>query len=73
EQQRFHIICSYAEHQIIMKMMPYLQIEKTSFLSEVILLGSCKLEDYPKLQNDIYQFKLKDAKLEDLGVSLVEV
>lgn len=73
EQQRFHIICSYAEHQIIMKMMPYLQIEKTSFLSEVILLGSCKLEDYPKLQNDIYQFKLKDAKLEDLGVDLVEV
>ena len=73
EQQRFHIICSYAEHQIIMKMMPYLQIEKTSFVSEVILLGSCKLEDYPKLQNDIYQFKLKDAKLEDLGVSLVEV
>lgn len=73
EQQRFHIICSYSNHQIITKMLPYLQIEKTSFLSEVILLGSCKKEDFPRLKNDIYQYKLKDVKLEDLGVSLVEV
>lgn len=72
-QQRFNIICSYAEHQTILKMFSYIQIEKTSFLSEVILLGSCKKEDFVKLQKDLLQYKLMDAKLVDLGEALVEV
>ena len=73
EQNQFQLTCSYSEHQTILKVFKYIKIEKTSFLSEVIILGSCKKEEYSKLENDILQYKLKDARIRNLGVVLTEI
>ncbi len=73
ERIQFQLTCSYSEYQTIVKVFRYIQIEKTSFLSEVVILGSCRKEDYSKLENDLFQYKLKDARITNLGYALTEV
>lgn len=72
-QAKFRLVCSYASYESIIKMMKYIQIEKTSFLSEVILEGYCKEELYEKIAKDCFTYKLGDVRLEYLGVFPIEI
>lgn len=72
EQNKFQITCSYSSYQTILKTMKYIQIEKTSFLTEVTILGFCKKDFFSKLKEDFYTYKIADTQLQDLGVFLIE-
>lgn len=73
QQNKFQLICSYSSYQTITKLMKYIQIEKTSFLSEVTLLGYCKKELFPKIKEDCFTYKLGDTQIMDLGVFPIEI
>lgn len=73
EQNKFQITCSYSSYQIILNMMKYILIEKTSFLTEVTILGYCKKENFSKLQEDCFTYKIGDTQIQDLGVFEIEV
>lgn len=73
EQNKFLITCSYSSYQTILKMMKYIHIEKTSFLTEVTLEGYCKKNMFLKLKEDCYTYKIGDTQIKDLGVFPIEV
>ncbi|MDE7106043.1 MAG: YigZ family protein [Anaeroplasmataceae bacterium] len=72
EQNKFQITCSYSSYQTILKTMKYIQIEKTSFLTEVTILGYCRKDLFSRLMEDFYTYKIADTQLKDLGVFQIE-
>ncbi|MBD5390485.1 YigZ family protein [bacterium] len=73
EQNKFQLTCSYSSYQTILKTMKYILIEKTSYLTEVTILGYCKKENYAKLKEDLFTYKIGDTQIQDLGVFSIEV
>lgn len=73
DRARFQFICSYSSYPVIQKNMRYLEIEKTSFLSEVVLLCSCKIDMVKKIKEDIYTYKLTDVQIQELGIQATEI
>lgn len=73
EQNKFQLTCSYSSYQTILKTIKYILIEKTSYLTEVTILGYCKKEKFKKLQEDIFTYKIGDTQIQDLGVFSIEV
>ncbi|MDE7263085.1 MAG: YigZ family protein [Anaeroplasmataceae bacterium] len=73
EQIKFQITCSYSSYQTILKMMKYIKIEKTSFLTEVTLQGYCKKNMFHKIKEDCFTYKIGDTQIMDLGVFPIEV
>ncbi|MDE6660770.1 MAG: hypothetical protein K2J93_02965, partial [Anaeroplasmataceae bacterium] len=63
----------YSSYQTILKTMKYIQIENTSFLTEVTILGNCKKELFSKLKEDCYTYKIGDTQIMDMGVFQLEV
>lgn len=73
EQNKFQLTCSYSAHQTLLKIIKYILIEKTSYLTEVTILGYCKKEKFKKLQEDLFTYKIGDTQIQDLGVFSIEV
>ena len=46
QQKKFILTISYSSYQTLTKMLPYIKIEKTSFMSEVTIEGYCDIELY---------------------------
>lgn len=73
DQARFRLTVSYSSYQTLIKMMPYIIIEKTSFLTEVTIEAHCKKELYEKIKEDAYTYKIGNLNLEFLGVFPIEI
>ena len=61
------------EYQTLLKMMPYVQIEKASFMSEVSLEAHCKVELFKQISKDAYTYKMGDIGLQEIGVFPIEI
>ena len=72
-QMRFRLSLSYSSYQTLLKMMPYIQIEKASFMSDVTLEAHCKVELYDKITKDAYTYKMKDISLQKIGIFPIEI
>jgi uncharacterized YigZ family protein len=72
-QKRFIITISYSSYQTLIKMLPYIQIEKTSFMSEVTIEGHCDIELYDNIIKDAYTYKIGDLNITPLDVSTIEI
>ena len=72
-QMRFRLSLSYSSYQTLLKMMPYIQIEKASFMSDVTLEAHCKVELYDKIAKDAYTYKMKDISLQEIGIFPIEI
>ena len=70
---RFRLSLSYSSYQTLLKMMPYIQIEKASFMSDVTLEAHCKVELYDKITKDAYTYKMKDISLQEIGIFPIEI
>lgn len=73
EQEKFRLTVSYSSYQTILKMMSYIHIEKTSFLSEVTIEGYCEKKAYAKIKEDAYTYKIGDLSMEYLGTFPIEI
>ncbi len=73
EQKKFCLNVSYSSYQTILKMMSYIHIEKTSFLSEVTIEGYCEKKAYAKIKEDAYTYKIGDLSMEYLGTFPIEI
>lgn len=72
-QQQFIITLSYSSYQTLLKMFPYIQIEKTSFMSEVTVEGHCDVDLYDKISLDAYTYKIGDINITPLSISTIEI
>lgn len=72
-QEKVKMTLSYSAYQTILRALPYLTIEKTSFLSEVIIEAHCSKENIEKLKQDIFTYKLGELGMEYQGEFLVEI
>ena len=73
EQIKFRLTVSYSSYQTLLKMMPYVQIEKASFMSEVSLEAHCKVELFKQISKDAYTYKMGDIGLQEIGVFPIEI
>ena len=73
EQMKFRLTVSYSSYQTLLKMMPYVQIEKASFMSEVSLEAHCKVELFKQISKDAYTYKMGDIGLQEIGVFPIEI
>lgn len=72
-QMRFRLSLSYSSYQTLLRMMPYIQIEKASFMSDVTLEAHCKVDLYDKISKDAYTYKMKDISLQEIGIFPIEI
>ena len=73
-QTRFQLTTSYSGYNTILKAMPYINIESTSFTADVIIIGSCDIDKFESLKEDLYKYKINAEalnKLTDVGVEVV--
>lgn len=73
EQVRFTLTVSYSSYQTLIKMMPYVQIEKASFMSEISLEAHCKVDLYDNILKDAYTYKMGDISLQKIGIFPIEI
>ena len=72
QQMRFRLSVSYSSYQTLLKMMQYIQIEKTSFMSDVTLEAHCKIELFDQIAKDAYTYKIGDINIEKIGIFPIE-
>ncbi|MDE5565741.1 MAG: YigZ family protein [Anaeroplasmataceae bacterium] len=72
-QTKFRMTVSYSAYQTLLKVLSYITIEKTSFLSEVIIEAHCSKKNYEQLQKDIFTYKLGETGMEYLGEFQLEI
>lgn len=72
-QKKFILTISYSSYQILTKMLPYIKIEKTSFMSEVTIEGYCDIELYENITKDAYTYKIGDLNITPLDISTIEI
>ena len=72
-QTRFQLTTSYSGYNSIIKVLPYVTIENTSFTAEVIIEASCDVDKFDKLSEDLYKYKISASTLNKLGDFQVEV
>lgn len=73
KREKFRMTLSYSAYQTVLRALSYLTIEKTSFLSEVIIEAHCSKENVEKLKQDIFTYKLGELGMEYQGEFLVEI
>ena len=73
QQTQFRLTISYSAYQTLLKMMTYIIIEETSFMTDIIIQGHTKNELYHQIKEDAYKYKLGDIKLTKLGVFPIEI
>lgn len=73
KQMRFIITISYSSYQTLLHMMPYIKIEKASFMTEVTLEAYCKIELYPQIVKDALNYKIEDMQIQELGIFPTEI
>ena len=69
---KFSFATSYSGYNSILKTIPYLIIDNTSFTSDVIITGYCDLDKYDKLTEDLYKYKIEANGLMNLGEEYIE-
>lgn len=69
---KFSFTTSYSGYNSILKTIPYLIIDNTSFTSDVIITGYCDLDRYDKLTEDLYKYKIEANGLMNLGEEYIE-
>ncbi|MBQ3253267.1 MAG: YigZ family protein [Acholeplasmatales bacterium] len=72
-QTKFQLTTSYAGYNSILKVIPYINIESTSFTSDVILLASCDVDKYDSLEQDLYKYKISANALNKIGDFPIEI
>ena len=72
-QKKFILTISYSSYQTLTKMLPYIKIEKTSFMSEVTIEGYCDIELYDNITKDAYTYKIGDLNITPLDISTIEI
>lgn len=72
-QTKLKITISYSSYQTLIKMMPYIKIQKTSFMDEVIIEGYCENDLFDKIEKDSYLYKIADLKVTNLGTMAIEI
>lgn len=73
QREKFRMTLSYSAYQTVLKVLTYITIEKTSFLSEVIIEANCAKEDMNRLKQDLFTYKLGEQSMEYLGEFLTEI
>ena len=73
QQKRFIITISYSSYQTLTKMLPYIKIEKTSFMSEVTIEGYCDIELYDNIVKDAYTYKIGDLSITPINISTIAI
>ena len=53
--------------------MTYIIVENTSFMTEVTILGHCKLDLYDKIKEDAFKYRIGDLSLEKIGIYPIEI
>lgn len=64
---------TYAGYNTILKVIPYLVIQNTSFTNEVIIDGCIPNDMVDKLKEDLYRYKVDPSSLNILEVVPIEV
>ena len=72
-QTKFQLTTSYAGYNSILKVIPYINIESQSFTQDVIILASCDVDMYDKLESDLYKYKISALALSKIGDFPIEI
>ena len=72
-QAKFTLTVSYPGYNTLLKVFPYIHIEDQAFMEDVILTGSCDLDKYASLKEDLYKYKISIDTLNYLGEFQVEI
>ena len=72
-QTKFQLTTSYSGYNTILKAMPYINIENTSFTQDVIIEASCDVDKFEALEEDLYKYKINAQTLNKLGDVPIEV
>lgn len=72
EMHKFNLTVSYSGYNVILKAMPYIKIENTSYTNEVIITAYCSQNKYDNLVSDLYKNKINPDTLVDLGLMYIE-
>ena len=72
-QAKFTLTISYPSYNTLLKVFPYIHIEDQAFMEDVILTGSCDLDKYASLKEDLYKYKISTDTLTLLGEFQIEV
>lgn len=72
-QTKFSLTLSYSSYQILTKMLSYIKIEKTSFMSEVTIEAHCDNELFDNISKDAYTYKIGDLSINKIGIFSIEV
>lgn len=70
---KFTLTLSYPGYNTLLKVFPYIEINETSFTQDVIITGSCSIEDFSHLKEDLYKYKINAETLNYLGEFPIEV
>ncbi len=72
-QTRFQLTTSYAGYNSILKVIPYINIESTSFTQDVIILANCDVDKFNNLESDLYKYKISANALMKIGDFNIEI
>lgn len=72
-QTKFQLTTSYAGYNSILKVIPYIAIESTSFTADVIILASCDIDKYDNLEADLYKYKISASTINKIGDFPIEI
>lgn len=73
EQVRFAMTLSYPSYQTLIKMMPYVIIEKASFMSEITLEAHCRIDLFDQISKDAFTYKMGEIGLVNYGIFPIEI
>ncbi len=72
-QTKFSLITSYQGYNTLLKVIPYITLEDTSFTDQVLITGSLDIDKYELFKEDLYKYKINGDTLTKLGDFQVEV
>lgn len=72
-QTKFSLVTSYQGYNTILKVIPYISIEDSSFTDQVLITGSLDIDKFDTFKEDLYKYKVNGDTLTKLGDFKVEV
>jgi uncharacterized YigZ family protein len=72
-QTKFSLITSYQGYNTLLKVIPYITLEDTSFTDQVLITGILDIDKYELFKEDLYKYKINGDTLTKLGDFQVEV
>lgn len=72
-QTKFSLITSYQGYNTLLKVIPYITLEDTSFTDQVLITGSLDIDKFDLFKEDLYKYKINGETLTKLGDFQVEV